>query len=885
MIKYIYTSILFLLTFFPSASGTSALRSDAIYDSVWFYFDNGNFQKTIEYSELYIYNNFKKEKLKNIYNLLAVVYRRIGDLSKAIEYCELALKASDDFNFKANVFVNMATIYAEKGDYTVANNYYYNALNYLDSNNYQLKASVFHNIGYSFSKVRKWEKAIENYKKSIKINEQFVKKDIGDSYYNCALAFQELQKNDEAEKYFKLSLNSYENEYGINNPKTAMSYSNYASFLFYLKQFDEGSKYYKKALNILYKTVGNKNFYTYSCIFDMGKSLFSAGDDINALRCFHNSLISIVYNFNDTNIFSNPSNNLIPNLNLIEVLKFKSKAFENLYKTTQRQEFLKASYSALELSSVYIEKLRVGFLSDNSKLLLSSNENDVYKGLVRISNTLYEKTKDKDYLNKAFEFSEREKYSVLRDLRNDLSARAYTGVPDSITLHERILKEKIASLQFRIENTGDSVETGYLNKKLFRLISEQEDLIKSIENKFADYYSIKYENKIFGADEIRTKLCKDKALVEYVLDKELIYIFVITCDTFSLVTSKADSSFFKWLNDYTVCLHSDYSLEYPVWRNASFNLYTKLIQPIEKLIEGKELVIVPDGILGKISFEPLTTKPYKENKWHMYQDEPYLLYKYPIAYSFSATLFVNTPVYKENRRVFGGFAPDYTYSKDSLPLLPEALTDLKKIGFIFAGKTFIGNKANESSVIKSFDKFKILHFYTHGYEDTLNPSMSKMFLAASDSISDGYLYAYEVSNMDIKADLVVLVSCYSGSGVISTGEGIMSIGRSFFNAGPASLIISLWSASSFPSMEIIKSFYWNLLKGKSKTEALQIAKIKYLKKSDTISANPRYWSSLVLLGDSSPLFKFYFLRILTIPFIVVVFLLLLLLRKKLLKPS
>ncbi|NJK86726.1 MAG: CHAT domain-containing protein [Bacteroidales bacterium] len=104
-----------------------------------------------------------------------------------------------------------------------------------------------------------------------------------------------------------------------------------------------------------------------------------------------------------------------------------------------------------------------------------------------------------------------------------------------------------------------------------------------------------------------------------------------------------------------------------------------------------------------------------------------------------------------------------------------------------------GEMASETRFKECCNRYGILHFFVHGREDKANPSVSNLYLV-SDSTNDGYLYAWEVSNLTVDADLVVLASCYSGSGKVSEGEGVLSIGRSFANAGAKSLIVSLWNA-------------------------------------------------------------------------------------------
>jgi hypothetical protein len=67
--------------------------------------------------------------------------------------------------------------------------------------------------------------------------------------------------------------------------------------------------------------------------------------------------------------------------------------------------------------------------------------------------------------------------------------------------------------------------------------------------------------------------------------------------------------------------------------------------------------------------------------------------------------------------------------------------------------------------------------------------------------------------------------------------------------------MTLWQVADKSSSELMTSFYKYLRKGKSKQEAMRLAKIDYLKNSDDLTSNPYFWSGFVVLGDSSPVYK------------------------------
>ncbi len=119
-------------------------------------------------------------------------------------------------------------------------------------------------------------------------------------------------------------------------------------------------------------------------------------------------------------------------------------------------------------------------------------------------------------------------------------------------------------------------------------------------------------------------------------------------------------------------------------------------------------------------------------------------------------------------------------------------------------------------------EYDIIHLAMHTYLNDQNPMNSAMiFSQVSDTPEDGLLYTYEVYGIPLKTRMVVLSSCNTGSGILSTGEGILSLARGFLYSGSQSVVMSMWEIEDKSGTEIIKMFYENLKKGKSKSKALR----------------------------------------------------------------
>jgi CHAT domain-containing protein len=446
-------------------------------------------------------------------------------------------------------------------------------------------------------------------------------------------------------------------------------------------------------------------------------------------------------------------------------------------------------------------------------------------------------------------------------------AKGVAGIPDSISVNERRIKQQIASLRMQAEDESklehpNRSKIDVWNEQQFSLSQKLEGLMQQLESRYPEYYKQKYSNQVVSVTQLQKSMDKKEAILEYVLGDKELYTFAITKDTFLLVKKEADSTFRSGLDFLISDLRSPYPSDYYIYRDAAYTLYKKLIYPVESLLENKNLLIIPDGRLNLISFDVLIDKPYRVSDKPNYAKESYLLRKYPIGYAYSATLYSNSlSSIHRGSPDFLGIAPDYKNSKDSLRSIPMGLRSVRRTALLTFGKSLIGSNATEANFKKYCGRYGVVHFYAHGLEDTLNPANSKLALSTpTDSADDGYLHAWEVYNMQLNAQMVVLGSCYSGSGKISKGEGVLSMSRSFMFAGSQSVVMSLWSAYDGSTNDMLNDFYMNLFKGMRKDEALRLAKLKYLGKENQIFVSPRFWSGIVVNGNQNALYHYWFLK-------------------------
>ena len=171
------------------------------------------------------------------------------------------------------------------------------------------------------------------------------------------------------------------------------------------------------------------------------------------------------------------------------------------------------------------------------------------------------------------------------------------------------------------------------------------------------------------------------------------------------------------------------------------------------------------------------------------------------------------------------------------------------------GVFFNGTFANEQAFKETAKDYGIIHLAMHGVLDNRSPILSSLVFSEDTTVTeDNFLRAYEIAQLDLNADLVVLSACETGYGQFQQGEGIMSLAHSFTYAGASSVLMSLWQVNDFSTGVIMKGFYTNMAKGMPKDKALQKAKLMYLQEATTdLTQHPAFWAAFVQQGNNEPL--------------------------------
>ena len=509
---------------------------------------------------------------------------------------------------------------------------------------------------------------------------------------------------------------------------------------------------------------------------------------------------------------------------------------------------------------------------------------NIYEEGISTSLNLFAETKDNQYKKVAFEFAEKSKAGILLDAIAESNAKRFSNIPDSLIEKENQLKVDLSYYDTQIQKEKskkkniDSVKLNVMQNRLFSLNRQHEDLISSLEKNYHNYFHLKYQPPIHSLNEIENEtLTSNSALLEYFISDNSLFIFLLKNNSLDIEEISLDVSLNELVNNFRASLSN---LNFEGFVSSAEKLYSILIKPVKyELNDINKIFIIPDGVLNYLSFESLLSRAPSNSEEINFSDLDYLIKEYEISYYYSfATLVEFKSISSVSKNNFIGFAPvfdddnsikktitsifsteAFTNSTRSVNVenkvyssLPESEKELKGILNLYQEKNLQGiiythNSAKEE-LIKSDEikNYKYIHIASHGFINEEKPNLSGILFTKEEKGEDGILYANEIYNLNLDADLVVLSACESGLGKIIKGEGLIGLTRGLLFAGAKNVVVSLWQVADKSTSELMIEFYKNILSGESYSESLRNAKLKLIK--DGKYSYPLEWSPFILIG-------------------------------------
>ncbi|HKV09162.1 MAG TPA: CHAT domain-containing tetratricopeptide repeat protein, partial [Thermoanaerobaculia bacterium] len=330
-------------------------------------------------------------------------------------------------------------------------------------------------------------------------------------------------------------------------------------------------------------------------------------------------------------------------------------------------------------------------------------------------------------------------------------------------------------------------------------------------------------------DQVRARLLdEDTLLLVYFFGEERSFLWAVTSSTTRFVTTLPGREKIEAAARQTYLRLTESHLQtggMGAWQAAAARLSQMILGPVSDLLGGRRLVVVAPGALQVVPFAalpgpgagPPAGRP--EMRPLMLDHEIVSLPSVSVLAALRSRLagrqpprgllaIVADPVFGpdderlQGLRATGALAISEDQRRPWLRRLPHTSQEAKAILALAPSKPVLAASGFAASreLVRSgqLSGYRILHFATHGLFNGVYPELSALAFSAFDASGrpvDGHLRAYEISDLGLRADLVVLSACSTGLGEEVNGEGLVGLSQAFMNAGAPRLVASLWNVN------------------------------------------------------------------------------------------
>ena len=501
-----------------------------------------------------------------------------------------------------------------------------------------------------------------------------------------------------------------------------------------------------------------------------------------------------------------------------------------------------ARHSVLAIDAV--ERVRAGLMVDELKLRFFAGKADLYESALRRSLGREDVPPGGERLAVALQLSERARARGFLDLLAELRGPLRTSLDPRLRELESQKRDALAGATRRLASATDRKSRKIAQAEADAAREDLERLQIEIHRVAPRYAGVAYPQAASLREIQDRTLGNEEILLEYFVGEERAWLFVVERERVSIRSlpppreiAALVSAFRKEASSPGADLAGG-----SADLTASENLARALL-PSTPLLPGRRILVAPDGPLYGVPFDGLRV------------GGRFLCEDHEVVVVPSATA-LGLMRRQPGRAADGGFlgVGDPGGGEAGLVRLPFSKEEVEAIAALFpeAQRTvLVGPDATKSGLSKlAMDRFRFLHFATHGWFDPESPASSGLRLAGGGEAGGSDLLSMdEILALPLSAEVVVLSACGSGLGELVPGEGFIGLTRAFLYAGSRSVVASLWEVGDRPTSELMTQFYRFLRGGDSAASALRRAKLGFLASDRPGRRRLAQWAPFVLVGD------------------------------------
>jgi len=685
---------------------------------------------------------------------------------------------------------------------------------------------------------------IEFYKRSIamKLNsEEFEDYPTGVIYQSIAQHYRVSGQLDSALVYIEKAERVYINSDGGGYGAWMMIHHNIkGGILLDLKRHREAKSYYEKSIAVTKDLKGESNFWNANNLSKI--ALVDAKDADWASGDMHtNEALDMI----------KAEDGYVMDIYSAWVLYDNLHYLYAKYLATSKKEVLDEFTDALYKYLNHNTKFRNRYTDEFTKRGIIKEVMYAYSVLIELCHNLYLKTQDKKFASLAFQIEESIRAAILKDVVNEDLVK-FHDISDEIREQEQELTALLmeASEAYIEQPDVDSIQQEFERAKL-----SHNDFVNKEILQHPAYYQYKYGAKISSIDDIRSHLKINEGMVQFLKGDSSYFAICIADEKSDFIklgpVDEIDSLTQLWRSAISNPNNKG-------WEETGVHLYNLIWLPLNNFITTPSLKVLPTSLLWYVNLEALPVPDQdlllidKYNIRYSLSSELELL-RYNEKTSYTKPLFFAPGFEDELKESYKatlkeGEIPDQRYLESVRQ--PWSVAMAKEIQRKYGFDARVDQAATEAVFKQKGEYAQVVHFASHAYADDADPMRSGIVLAHDyTEQGDGYLHVYEIFNLSLQSQLIVLGACETGVGELEEGEGVISLAYAMQYAGCPNTVMSLWEVDEKINTSQLKEFYSNLADNNTISNSLRQSKLSYLKDAIPSMSHPYYWAGNVLLGD------------------------------------
>lgn len=690
--------------------------------------------------------------------------------------------------------------------------------------------------------------------------------DLAEIYRYMGLYFKRFYMHDSAVFCFEKSKELFDRKYGKYNFQSVKCLNNLAD-IYAVHQETEALVLptYRQCEQLMAGFASPNRMAEVMTLFNLAEYFRSKGDCYQAIEYMNKVLKCYYPDFIHKDIFDAPVHvERIPFSITKMAFLFKSSCFAVLADSDSlnKTDCLIAEYNCLLRADTVVDAIRLRIVHLDDMLHFSHHQATMYEKMVWNGVILYQITGNTTYADNALIHLSK-KHIIEQSNKLDAFVWNNYNVPGEVLQKRNNIQAELNTLKAQRLNLA---EHGAIDRLIIQKVIELDTYYSEYFGSVSPIDFFRSMTRNISLAHLRENLADDECLLlfsEYKDDRwrypgRLISIFV-DHDTILARKIENDTVFIK-TEEFCQSVTSKNPSSATFASGAA--LYNRLIEPFEDYL-NYSILILSSGMMSGVPFEALPDLKFSNDNL-----APLMIENHLIRRLFSLddviqrkedgieqlhdSLLAVAPVFNSA----GAAGISMLAQRDSsLVNLAGTMEECLKISDYIDTYLLTGKEASKQRFLSICKRYRYIHISTHGVpQQGIRQAVKLAFsITANDSAyNERWLNIFEILNLRLSADLVVLSACRTGFGQYNNGEGNLNLAWAFNTAGAKSAVIGLWDVNDYASMQIMPEFYRLISRGYPGPEALRLAKLEYIKNNDKTASTPYFWAGFDFIGMVTP---------------------------------